>query len=436
METPMPRRSLALRGLALLAGVGLLIGYALLLGRDLPDAPAAKSDNRAETASKELETARAAEQAFLAFREGLWPDAQAKGISRPLFDRAFAGLAPDPDVLEFAANQPEHLRSAGDYMGLLVSDTRIANGKIKLAETAATLAAVETLLGVDRHVVLAIWGIESGYGAAMGTHRVIRSLATLAHSDTRRPQFWRGELIAALAILERGDIAPDVMTGSWAGAMGHTQFMPSTYQQFAIDFDKDGRRDIWGTIPDALGSTANYLKASGWRTGIPWGLEIRLPQGFDYALAAPGSAQTLAQWQALGLTLAVGRAAAAPDLGPLLLVSPAGHAGPQFLVTANFKAILRYNNSVAYALAVGHLADRLAGGASIVAAWPSGDRALSRAEREELQRRLDEKGFAPGPVDGILGVETRVAIRKFQRAAGLIEDGHPGPAVLERLRAP
>ena len=431
----MLHRNLILRGLALVAGVAGLAALAILAGHDLP---APKSDNNADPAV--AAAARAAAEAVTAaavvrsFRDGLWPDALAKGVSRATFERALDAFVPDPEVMSLAASQPEHLRTAGEYVALLVSETRVENGRARLATDAVTLSAVETQFGVDRHIVAAIWGIESGYGVAPGNFRVIRSLATLALADTRRPAFWRGELIAALMILERGDIAPDAMTGSWAGAMGHTQFMPSTYQQFAVDFDRDGRRDIWGTTADALGSAANYLKASGWQAGQPWGFEVRLPpSGFDHGLSAPQTTKTLAEWRGLGVTPVVEPALADPA-PPLQLILPAGASGPAVLVTRNFRAILRYNNSVSYALAVGLLADRLAGRGGLTAGWPAGDRALSSAEREELQRRLADKGFALGAPDGILGSETRRAIRAYQKSAGLAEDGHPGPSLLVRLR--
>jgi membrane-bound lytic murein transglycosylase B len=316
---------------------------------------------------------------------------------------------------------------------LLVSDTRLANGREKLAQNSALLADVELTYGVDRHIVLAIWGIESAYGTSMGTRGVIRSLATLATGDARREKFWRGELIAALSILERGDTTIDALVGSWAGAMGHTQFIPSTFLQHAVDFNKDGRRDIWATLGDALGSTANYLKASGWTAGRPWGFEVRLPAPFDYALADPGKSKSFAEWRALG-AVPIKPAFNDDALGALQLILPAGATGPAFLVTTNFRAILRYNNAVPYALSVGHLGDRLAGAEALSKPWPAGDKVLSRTEREELQRLLTVRGHDAGQPDGILGSQSRAAIRVYQAAAGLPADGHPNGALLERLR--
>lgn len=370
---------------------------------------------------------------FRAFLDALWADANTKGVSRATFERAFAGVTPDPDVLEANANQPEHARSTGDYVGLLVSDTRIANGREKRAAHDALLADVEAAYGVDRHVVLAIWGIESAYGASMGTRGVVRSLATLATGDARRGKFWRGELIAALSILERGDTTIDALIGSWAGAMGHTQFIPSTFLQHAVDFNRDGRRDIWETLGDALGSTANYLKASGWTTGRPWGFEVRLPQAFDFALADPTRSKNLTDWRALGLA-PVGKLANDETFGVLQLIVPAGATGPAFLVTTNFRAILRYNNAVPYALSVGHLADRLADADPLSTPWPLGDKGLSRVEREEMQRLLTTRGHDAGQPDGILGTQSRSAIRAYQAASGVPPDGHPNGALLDRLR--
>jgi membrane-bound lytic murein transglycosylase B len=370
---------------------------------------------------------------FSDFLARLKTDLPAAGLLPATLDQAVNGLSPDPEVLELASVQPEYVKTAGDYLNLLVSDARIDNGRIKLAELAKILAAVETAYGVDRHIVLAIWGVESNYGAGMGSRSVVRSLATLAAYDARRPQFWRAELLAALRILQSGDTSAENMAGSWAGAMGHTQFMPTTYAVHAVDFDKDGRRDIWNSIPDALASTANYLKTSGWVAGSPWGFEVKLADGFDFALSAPGVTKTWAEWKKLGVARVEERAVP-QSIGQLQLLLPAGAGGPAFLTGSNFKAILRYNNAISYALAVGHLGDRLSGGAAFAKAWPSEDKALGRAEREEMQRRLTSLGFDAGVADGVIGVGTRAAVRSFQKARGLPEDGHPDLALLARLR--
>lgn len=370
---------------------------------------------------------------FHTFLDELRAEALRKSHPAAILDRAMAGLAPDPLVIALAAAQPELLKAPRDYLDGLVSEERIAAGRRQLAALGETLPTIEATYGVDRHVLIAIWGVESNYGSAMGEKSVIRSLATLAAEDGRRAAFWRGELFAALRILERGDIDADRMTGSWAGAMGHTQFMPSTYIAHAVDFDRDGKRDLWGSAADAVASAANYLRASGWRPGEPWGFEVVLPQGFEYGLSDPARAQSSAAWESLGLKLPSG-ATWPKSQSDLQLVLPAGAQGPAFLVTTNFRALLSYNPALVYALAVGHLAERIAGGASIMGPWPVDDMPLGRAEREELQRRLARRGLATGGIDGILGDQSRAAIRTYQRSRQLPEDGHPSHHLLQRLR--
>ena len=363
---------------------------------------------------------------------GLRSEAQARGVSREVMDRTFAGLEPDPEIFALLENQPEHVATPWGYMTRLVSDLRIENARRKLDEFQASLTAIEQRYGVDKHVVVAVWGVESSFGTMPGTRSVIRSLATLAVGDPRRPQFWRNELLTALTILQRGDIAAEKMTGSWAGAMGHTQFMPSSYMAHAVDFDGDGKRDIWGSAVDALASTANYLKASGWVSGEAWGLEVVLPAGFDLSLSAPGVSKTAAEWQQLGLTAPAG--GTWPKLGSAALVLPAGVRGPAFLVGQNFKAILKYNNAVAYALAVGHLSDRIAGRPALAGLWPTDDPPLGKPERMELQRRLVALGYDCGPQDGVLGTATRSAVRAWQKQKGLPQDGWAGEHLLGQLR--
>ncbi len=367
------------------------------------------------------------------FLSGLRADALRQKISEATFDRAFAGFTLDPDVLDKLENQPELVAAPWDYIGRRVSETRIAAGQAMLAEHATLLADLERTYGVDRHVILAIWGMETNYGGFQGTYGIVRALATLSIADLRRPHFWRGELLKALAILERGDVTPERMTGSWAGAMGHVQFLPSSYLLDAVDHDGDGRRDIWGSIPDALASAANYLKRRKWRAGEPWGVEVSLPEQFDYGLSAPTITRTPAEWQAAGLALPGGRPWPGIE-GPLSLLLPAGARGPAFLVTGNFRAILAYNNAVPYALSVGHLADRIAGGPPIAGYWPTDDAPLDRQGREELQRLLAALGFDVGAPDGVIGTQTRAAVRAFQKSAGLPEDGHAGSLLLRRLK--
>jgi membrane-bound lytic murein transglycosylase B len=367
--------------------------------------------------------------------------AASQGVSARVVTAAFSGLEPDLEVLDLSRRQPEFTSALWDYLGRLVSQQRISDGRQKLETEKQTLADVEATLGVDRHVVLAIWGVESNYGTRMGDRVIVRSLATLAAADERRAAFWRGELVAALRILERGDNGGAPLLGSWAGAMGHTQFIPSTYLQHAMDFDGDGRRNIWGSVPDALGSTARYLKTSGWLADRPCLVEVTLPASFDHGLAAPGTEKTFAQWAALGIkpvgdgtNSAWAAAKRLPGPAQLRALLPAGAAGPAFLVTQNFNAVLRYNQSIAYALAVCHLADRLAGGDPILAAWPVDDPPLARADREEVQRLLTTLGYDVGAVDGLIGGRTQAAVRAYQRANGLPADGYASQRLLERLR--
>ena len=379
------------------------------------------------------EIAAASDVAFSGLADLLAADAAQQRISRATLDRALAGLTRDPDVLGLAKAQPEFERTVGQYVETLVSAARIETGLAKLAELGDILGSIESVYGVDRHALVAIWGIESNYGAAQGERNVIRSLATLMLDDPRRPEFWKRELLAALRILEQGDIEPAGMTGSWAGAMGHTQFMPTSYQRLAVDFDGDGRRDIWRSAADALASSAKYLKTSGWLAGVPAAIEVVLPPGFDYALTAAGVEHPAALWASRGLKRADG-APLPSGAAKFRVLVPAGAAGPAFLVSASFNALLRYNAAVPYALAVSHLADRLRGGSPIAAAWPS-ERGMSRSEREELQQLLVARGYDVGGVDGLIGGLTRTAIRSYQVQAGLPQDGFPGLELLGRLRA-
>ncbi len=363
--------------------------------------------------------------------------AQAKGISPDIIRQSVAGLSPDPDILLGASGQPEFIKPIWEYLDATVSDARINTGRSKLIEWAHVLDAIERGYGVDRHIVLAIWGIESSYGAVLDdptvVKSVIRSLATLACRDPNRVDLWREQFFAALRILERGDIALDRMTGSWAGAMGHTQFMPTTYLTHAVDFDGDGRRDIWGNVSDALASAANYLRASGWRSGERWGYEVELPQGFDYTLADDMTNRPVSEWARLGVRLAWGGAFPSDD-EKVVLTLPAGARGPAFLLLPNFRVLLQYNNSTAYALSVGHLADRLRGSGAFVRPWPREDRTLTVSERTELQVLLERRGFAVGSHDGRVGPKTRAAIRAYQGSRGLAPDGYADAGLLERLR--
>ena len=417
-------------GSAYASGVRACLAAAVLLPGVAALAPAALAESRVAA----IDTGEPRDAQPHGPLDTLWPAAHARGISRSVFDRYTADFVLDPEVVRLATSQPEHVKPPGAYISDLVTPERVEIGRTLAAKHASTLAAIEQAYGVDRHVLLAIWGVESAYGTSMGSRSVVRSLATLAVADQRRAPFWRSELIAALRILQDGQTAPEAFVGSWAGATGHTQFIPSAYAAHAVDFDKDGRRDIWGTVADALASTANYLRTSGWSASAPWGFEVTLPPGFDYSWSAPGRPQALSQWLAAGVRVPAGPANLQLGLS-LQLVLPAGAQGPAFLVTKNFRAILRYNNATAYALAVGHLATRIAGGAPLTAAWPSGDKPLGRGEREEMQRLLAARGFDTGGFDGIMGDQTRAAIRSTQRSLKLAEDGHPTYELLQRLRA-
>jgi len=358
--------------------------------------------------------------------------AAAQGISAQVLDKAFAGARYDADVVRRDRNQSEFTKTIWDYLGTAVSDARIANGKAALQKQLPTLEAIERQYGVDKQVVVAIWGLESAYGTFRGSNNVIASLATLAF-DTRRSAFFEGQLIAALRILQSGDTTPANMTGSWAGAMGHTQFMPTSYLDHAVDFTGDGRRDIWSDDPsDALASTAAYLAGFGWIKGQPWGVEVRLPKGFDYASARRDNMMSPDNWAKLGVVGLDGQAVPEHGAGSILL--PAGGQGAAFMIFKNFEVIERYNTADAYVIGVGHLGDRIMGGKPIQADWPRGDRALTFRERKEMQRRLTEGGFDTVKIDGKIGPLTIAAVRAYQTANGLLPDGYASLGLLERLR--
>jgi len=370
--------------------------------------------------------------AYRAFVKEFWPVAQKQGISRQLYDEAFRGLTPDPKVVERNNRQPEVFMPASHYLSMHVSDARVREGREKLRRFDTELDAMEQRYGVDRSVVLAIWGMETSFGALRGKRNVVRSLSTLGYRG-RRSKFGRTQLLAALKILQAGDIGLAAMTGSWAGAMGHTQFIPTSYLAYAVDFTGDGRRDIWETPLDALASTANYLMKSGWRRDRAWGYEVRLPEGFNAGLEGRERGRSIRQWRSLGVQRADGQKFPRPDDRAYLYL-PAGVAGPAFLVLENFRAIMRYNPSEKYALAVSHLADRIRGAPGFYQAWPGGIRPISKDEIEEVQRLLAARGYPIGEIDGLLGSRTRTAVRDAQRKHGLEPDGFPRPQLLEILR--
>jgi lytic murein transglycosylase len=364
----------------------------------------------------------------------LWPDAARRGVARENYQRFTAGLTPDLRIMDLLDAQPEFTKSTWDYLDSLVSDERIARGRELLTQYASTFAAEERAYGVDRYIIAAIWGVESNYGTLGGDRPVLRSTATLACVGRRRDYF-REEFLSALEILQRGDIPPDRLVGSWAGAFGPTQFMPTTFKRYAVDFDGDGRRDVIDSVPDVIASTANNLKTDGWVSGQTWGYEVTLPQNFDYLLADRSKQMTVREWQNLGVRRAGNKPFPHGDDRAFLLL-PAGARGPAFLMLQNFRVIMKYNPAEAYALAIGYLADRLRGGAPFVQDWPRDERVLTLDERYELQQQLARHGFDIGAPDGLLGPRTRIAIRNFQASVGLVPDGFASSSVLDRLRQP
>jgi len=369
---------------------------------------------------------------FQAWIQAFRQRAEAQGIRPATLDAAFSGVHYDADVIRRDSNQSEFTKTIWDYLDSAASPTRIANGKAALKTHGATLIEIEDKYGVDKEVVLAIWGLESAYGSFRGSNNVIEALSTLAF-DSRRSSFFEGQLIAALKILQSGDTAPANMTGSWAGAMGHTQFMPTSYLEFAVDHTGDGRRDIWSDDPtDALASTAAYLMRHGWTRGQPWGVEVALPKGFDYALADRGIRKVPSAWGAMGVTGADGRPVA--NFGQASILLPAGGQGAAFMIFDNFAVLERYNTADAYVIGVGHLSDRIQGGAAIRHPWPRQDRALTFSERKEMQERLTDKGFDTEGIDGRIGPKTIDAVRAYQQANNILPDGYASLSILQRLR--
>ncbi len=357
--------------------------------------------------------------------------AAAAGISDQVMDQALRGLSYDADVVRRDRNQSEFTKTIWDYLDTATSDARVENGKAALAKHGRVLQAIEDRYGVEKEIVAAIWGLESAYGTFRGSVPTIQSLATLAY-DGRRAAFFEGELLAALKILQSGDTTAPRMQGSWAGAMGHTQFMPSSYLAYAVDFDGDGKRNIWEDDPtDALASAASYLAGFGWTKGALWGVEITLPQGFDYDQTSERVKKPVADWQAMGVRRVDG--GDLPDHGTASVLLPGGARGAAFMIYSNFQVIERYNTADAYVIAVGHLADLLKGGPRIKSDWPRELRALTLDERLDLQTRLTGAGFDTKGVDGKMGPNTIAAVKAFQRASGLVPDGYPSLEVLQKL---
>lgn len=363
----------------------------------------------------------------------LWPAAQARGVTRATFERELRPIEPDMRIVEFMRSQPEFERPLWKYLDDLVSDSRIREGREQLKRHEALFRRIEQAYGVDRYSLTALWAVESNFGRAIGERSVVRSTATLACVG-RRKEYFRGELVATLEILQQGHLSSKQMIGSWAGAFGPTQFMPSTFQPYAVDFDGDGRKDVVSSLADALASTANNLKLDGWQPGATWGYEVKVPAGFDYRQAASTNKLTIAQWEAMGIRR-VGDKPFPRRQDVATLGLPMGAKGPAFLLLVNFQAFRKYNGSEAYAYALGHLADRIRGGGPFLTPWPRGLKMLSRLERREMQQLLANMGYDIGTVDGKIGGKTRDAVRAFQIKRGMLPDGYPSAEVLKRLRA-
>lgn len=372
-----------------------------------------------------------AQAGFQSCLSGLRSAAAAKGVSGATFDRAMAGVEPDMKIIEAMNNQPEFKTPIWDYLGTLVDDEKVAEGRAMLRQHGATLAAAEKRFGVDRHTIVAVWGVESDFGKARGKWPLVQSLATGACLAPRRNAFFRGELIATLQIIQRGDVRPDRLFGSWAGAFGHTQFIPSTYLRLAVDGDGDGRRDLVDSIPDALHSTANFMDKAGWVSGASWGYEVRVPNGYGGSTGR-NPKRPVSHWAAQGIVKYDG--SALNGTGNAGLLMPAGRNGPAFLVFKNYDAAFSYNGADSYALAISLLSDRLRGRPGVQGDWPTDDLPLSREQRRELQRLLIARGYDVGEPDGAVGSLTRAAIRDVEGKIGMTPSGRPGEKVLRALK--
>ncbi len=433
----MPR---LLRTLTLLASATLLAACTQVPREEAPPAvaaPVVTPPAAAAPAPRAPATVAPSEAEAAQFRQcmaGLRAPALAAGVSGDTFDHHVAAITPDMGVLPLLDRQPEFTLPLWDYLAALVDDERVATGRAMLAEHAVVLRQVEQRYGVDPATVVAVWGVESDFGRNTGSRPLLQSLGTLSCFGRRQP-FFRGEFYQTLKILQRGDVAEADLTGSWAGAFGQTQFMPSTFNRIAVDMDGDGRRDLVRSVPDALGSTANYLAKSGWRSGQPWGYEVVLPAGFDPALAGRTNRRPLSQSLALGLRRVDGGSIDLPADARSAILLPTGVRGPAFLVSRNYDAIYSYNAAESYALAIALLADRLRGGGGLRTPWPTDDPGLSRAQRRELQTLLAARGHDIGAIDGAIGGRTRAAVIAEQQRLGMATDGRPGQKLLQALRA-
>ncbi len=422
--------------LAALAGCASSPGPTVSQAPPVVSAPASPAQPASAADASPPSQAPATDNASVDARFAQWmanfrETARAAGIDDATLHAALDGVRLRPRALEQDRAQPEFTRALWDYLDAIISPQRIANGQQKLAQFQPEADAASTRYGVPSPVLMAVWGLESNYGSNYGDVPVFDALATLGF-EGRREAWARGELLAALKILQRRDIEKARMVGSWASAMGQTQFMPSSYLAYAVDADGDGRRDIWGSMADVLASTANFLARSGWRAEEGWGTEVQLPAGFDPARADPGLRQTSAQWAAEGVRTMDDTPL--PTLADAAILQPAGTRGPAFLVGRNYRTILRYNNSTSYALTVCLLAQRIAGGPPVQAPWPRDLRALTRSEILALQTALSRKGFESGKPDGQMGPATRNALQQYQRSIGLPADGFPTADLLTRLQ--
>ena len=396
-------------------------------------APASQPTTTASTARPDKPQPQAPAASAAGFADwvaGFRREATARGVAGATLADAFDDAALIPRVIELDNRQPEFNRAIWDYLDTAVSATRVAHGREKYAAHREVARDTEARYGVPGSVITAIWGMESNYGANYGSYETVDALATLGY-DGRRESFAKNQLYAALKILANGDIPRERMQGSWAGAMGNTQFIPTSFVAYAVDADGDGRRDIWNSIPDTMASTANYLAENGWREGETWGREVRLPAGFDYAMANGQTERSSAQWQAMGVAAIDERGL--PQLRDAGIIAPAGASGPAFMTGHNFRTILRYNNAVSYALGVALLSDRITGAPGVQAAWPRESATLSNAQTRTLQANLNRLGYSAGTPDGILGPNTNGAVRAFQRDRGLAADGFVTQALAEQI---
>ena len=354
-----------------------------------------------------------------------------QGVSAETFDAAMKGVTPEPKVLELMNNQPEFKTPIWDYLAALTDDEKVADGRARMREYASAFASAEQRYGVDKYAIAAVWGVESDFGKSGGKFYLPQALSTLVCMGSRRQDYFRGELMSTLKIIERGDLDASDLKGSWAGAFGHTQFMPSTYLRLAVDGDGDGRRDLVNSVPDALHSTANYLAKSGWVSGAAWGYEVAVPDGYSGPSGRTGK-HPVSFWQGLGVRKLGGEGLTGAGAAGLLL--PAGKDGPAFLVFKNYDAAYSYNGSDAYALAISILTDKLKGKPGVQGEWPTDDLGLNRAERRELQRLLIARGYDVGEPDGAVGQKTRDAIKAVEQQIGMPATGRPGMKVLRSLR--